>query len=276
MSMPYKSIIKKIEKDSPVIMGVLNMTPDSFSDGGKFNKPTTAVKRAIEMEKQGALIIDIGAESSRPGAKPVTLKKELQRLIPVITQLRKKSKVLISVDTYKPEVAAICLKLGADIINDISGLRNQVMRSVIAQSGCPVILMHMLGTPGTMQKHPRYKNVITDIKKYFTQQIKLAKQSGIKQHQIILDPGIGFGKTVKHNLEIINNFEKFKSSKLPLLIGASRKSFIGKITNTKEPDRLPGSLATHLLAIQKGANIVRVHDVAEHQQMLQLYKAFNL
>ena len=280
--MAYKQIIKRLQSNSPSIMGVLNVTPDSFSDGGKFIDPAAAVKQAVEMEKSGAMIIDIGAESSRPGAKPVDQLEELRRVIPVIQGLQKirirkksvrtKSKVLISIDTYKPAVAAVALELGADIVNDISGLRDPLMREVVAQAQCPVVLMHMQGMPGNMQKRPQYNNVVNDVSTYFRKQIALAKKSGIRSGQIILDPGIGFGKTVQHSLELLNNIDTFKK-KFPrnvLLIGASRKSFIGKLTGAAVEDRLPGTLAAHIHAVQQGTNIVRAHDVEEHVQALSL------
>lgn len=264
--------------NSPILMGILNVTPDSFSDGGHFTNTRSAVKHAEAMISAGATIIDIGGESSRPGAKAISVVQELQRVVPVIKALVKKPRTWkISIDTYKPEVAAIALALGVDMVNDISGLRDPLMRKVVAQAQCPVILMHMSGTPGTMQKHPRYKNVVAEIITFFKKQIDLAKRSGIKPSNIILDPGIGFGKTVQHNLKILRNLKKIKRAfpKHQLLIGASRKSFIGKLTGTetKADNRLAGTLAVHLWAAQQGANILRVHDVAEHMQALMLQRS---
>ncbi|MDP3970084.1 MAG: dihydropteroate synthase [bacterium] len=273
--MTAKQIIKKIQTNSPLIMGILNVTPDSFSDGGKFTSTQAAVKQALTMIKQGAMIIDIGGESSRPGAKPVNVALELSRIVPVIKSLRKKSDILISIDTYKPEVAAVALQIGANIVNDISGLRDPLMIKVIATENCPVVLMHMQGTPGDMQKNPRYKNVVKDISKFFKKQINFAKKAGIDPTQIILDPGIGFGKTLQHNLDILDNIDAFKKT-FPnhlLLVGASRKSFIQKISGTDTADRLPGTLASHFLALQQGADILRVHDVAEHNQLIKMHQA---
>lgn len=267
--MAYKKIISEIKRNSPVLMGVLNVTPDSFSDGGRHFNPTIAIKQAKLMVKQGAFIIDVGGESSRPGSKPVSITEELRRVVPVIKTLSKQ--VLISIDTYKPAVAAVALKLGAKIVNDISGLRDPLMRKVVAQEQCPVILMHMLGEPSQMQNRPRYKDVVQDIKQFFRDQINLATTSGINRKQIIIDPGIGFGKTVHHNFEILNNIKSFTTLNLPILIGASRKSFIGKLTGAAVEDRLPGTLAAHLRAVQQGADILRVHDVAEHQQALRVF-----
>lgn len=272
-------------------MGIVNVTPDSFSDGGKFTNTRLAVKHAEEMIQAGATIIDIGGESSRPGAKAITVLEELRRVVPVIKALVKRKRLVtlplwrISIDTYKPEVAAIALELGVDIVNDISGLRDPLMRKVVTQAQCPVVLMHMpayakategkLGTPQNIHKSiPQYKNVVEDIITYFKQQIQLAKTDGIKTTNIILDPGIGFGKTVQHNLEILQNLKNIKQAfpKHTILIGASRKSFIGKLTKveTAVEDRLPGTLAVHLWAAQHGADILRVHDVAEHAQALSM------
>lgn len=262
---------------SVILMGILNLTPDSFSDGDNYRTTTSAVNAALRMIAEGASIIDIGGESSRPGAKPVSQALELKRVIPVITALRKKTKALISIDTYKPAVAAAALTAGANWVNDIRGLRDPEIRRVVAEWQCPVVLMHMLGEPQTMQQKPHYTNVVDDIIKYFQHQIKLAKHDGIKPNNIILDPGIGFGKTVQHNLDIIKHLGEFKKA-FPnnhILIGASRKSFIGKLTEAEVADRLPGTLAAHLIAVQNGATILRVHDVAAHTQALTLFRLTN-
>lgn len=266
---------------SALLMAILNVTPDSFSDGGRYKTVRAAVKRARQMIADGADIIDIGGESSRPGAAPVSVAEELRRVVPVIKALRKISGIPISIDTYKPEVAAVALTLGATMVNDISGLRNPLMRQVIAQAKCDIVIMHMpafaraaagkLGSPLTVHKSKyQYKDVAKDIKKFFQQQIKLALKAGIKRNKIILDPGIGFGKTVQDNLNILNNLNIFTTLGFPILIGASRKSFIGKLTGAAVKDRLPGTLAVHLAAVQNGATILRVHDVAEHRQFLKI------
>lgn len=258
-------------KKLPQLMGILNVTPDSFSDGGQFISPKTAAQQAQAMIAAGATIIDIGGESSRPGAEPVSVKEELHRVAPIFKKIQKNN-FLLSIDTYKPEVAAQVIQLGAKIINDISGLRNPIMRQVAAKAKCKVVIMHMAGTPRNMQKNPHYKNVVQDIIVFFKKQIQLAVADGITRKNIIIDPGIGFGKTVEHNLTILKNLPKFKQAfpDLPLLIGASRKSFIGKITGAEVNDRLPGTLAVHLAAAQHGADILRVHDVAEHVQALKI------
>ncbi len=252
------------------LMGIVNVTPDSFSDGGKFTTTKAAMLHGLQLANEGAAVLDIGGESSRPGAKPVSLQQELKRVIPVIANLHKKTRVPLSIDTYKPEVANQAIAAGASWVNDITGLRNPAMRAVVAKSQATVVIMHMLGEPQTMQHQPRYKNVISDIQKFFQQQIKLALAAGIKSNKIILDPGIGFGKTVAHNLTILNHVEAFTTLGYPVLIGASRKSFIGKLTGADVADRLPGTLAAHTVATLHGASWLRVHDVAAHQQVLTL------
>lgn len=274
-NMAYKTIIANIRKHSPVIMGIVNATPDSFSNDGVYSKPTQAVQYAMQIHNSGAMIVDIGGESTRPGAQSVTLLEELRRVTPIIKGIVKiKSQLIISIDTHKPEVAATALRLGANMVNDISGLHDPLMRKVVAREHCPVVLMHKQGTPGNMQKQPRYKDVVNDIIIYFKRQISQAKKDGIAVESIMLDPGIGFGKTVHHNLEILQRLPEFKKA-FPghlLLIGASRKSFIGKFTNTENPtDRLSGTLAVHQWAVSHGADIIRVHDVAEHVQMLAIH-----
>ncbi|EKD76094.1 MAG: hypothetical protein ACD_43C00226G0002 [uncultured bacterium] len=252
------------------LMGIVNVTPDSFSDGGKFMHTQTAVKQALQLLAEGAACIDIGGESSRPGAANVSETEELRRVLPVIKALRRQTKTLISIDTYKPNVAAAALQAGANCVNDITGLADQAMRQLIAKTGCPVVLMHMQGTPRTMQKRPYYKDVVRDICDFFTERLALARSADIARKQIILDPGIGFGKSVKHNLEIIRRLGEFKKFRLPILVGASRKSFIGKLTSADVTQRLPGTLAAHNSAVQNGATWLRVHDVAAHKQYLMI------
>lgn len=249
------------------LMGILNVTPDSFSDGGKYRSTSQAVQHALRMIKEGASVIDIGGESSRPGSKPVSSAIELQRVMPVLKALRKKTAIPISIDTYKPVVAKAAVAAGANWINDIDGLRNPDMRQLVANRSCPVVIMHR-------QTAPRYHDVVLDIKKFFRQQIKLALADGIKKQKIILDPGIGFGKTVEHNINILRNLNILVEAfhEMPLLVGASRKSFIGKLTGAEVQDRLPGTLAAHLIAVENGATWLRVHDVAEHQQCLTIHR----
>ena len=242
-------------------MGVLNVPPDSFSDGGKFIDLDTAVLHAKRMVAEGADIIDIGGESSRPGSDPVSLEDELARVVPVIERLSREIAVPLSIDTTKPEVARVCLQTGASILNDINGLRDPDMIQVAAQAGVPVIIMHMQGKPKTMQENPVYTDVVTDINNFFVDRIAAAHAAGIQE--IIIDPGIGFGKTLDHNLEIFRRLREFSSLACPILMGPSRKSFIGKITGLDVADRLEGTIAAVTISILNGASIVRVHDVKE-------------
>ncbi|TSC68877.1 MAG: dihydropteroate synthase [Parcubacteria group bacterium Gr01-1014_66] len=245
----------------PALMGVLNVTPDSFSDGGKFFSPEVAVTHAKKMVASGAEIIDIGGESTRPGAQPISAEEELRRVLPVIEALVSEIRVPFSIDTMKPEVAEEAFKRGVHVLNDISGLRDERMRKVAAKYNVPVVIMHMQGTPETMQLSPSYGNVVAEIKRYLAAQARFAKESGIEQ--IIIDPGIGFGKTVEHNLTIIKHLAEFKELGYPLLIGPSRKGFIGKILNREVNQRLAGTLAVVTACVLSGADIIRTHDVKE-------------
>lgn len=254
------------------LMGILNVTPDSFSDGGHYRNTTAAVQHALQMVQDGASVIDVGGESSRPGAKPVLVREELKRVLPVIKAIRKKSRIPISIDTYKPEVAEVALEAGASWVNDITGLQNPDIRRIVAKYRCRVVIMHMLGQPQTMQLQPHYHDVIREINQFFQTQILLARRAGIQKKNIILDPGIGFGKTVAHNLAILHRLPEFKKLGYPILVGASRKSFIGKLTGADVAHRLPGTLAAHAIAVANGAAWLRVHDVAEHVQYLTIHR----
>jgi len=243
-------------------MGILNVTPDSFFDGGKFVDLELALERALQLEAEGADIIDIGGESTRPGSIAISVQEELQRVIPIVEKLTAKTKVLISIDTYKAEVAKRALKAGAQIINDISGLRfDPEMAKVIAESGAAVILMHIQGTPRHMQDNPQYDNLIDEILDYLKKSSTIAMQAGIRADQIIIDPGIGFGKRLEDNYAILKYLSEFKSLGFPILVGPSRKSFIGKVLDLPPEERLEGTLAAVSAAVLHGANIVRVHDV---------------
>lgn len=247
------------------VMGILNVTPDSFSDGGLFFNEQGAVEQALRMVKEGADIIDIGGESTRPGAASVTVKEEIKRVVPVIRALAKKVKVPISIDTCKAKVADESVSAGASIINDISGLRfDKGMARVAARNKVPVVIMHIRGTPGNMQKNPKYKSLIPEIMDYLREGIDIALKAGVPDDMIIIDPGIGFGKTVEHNLEIINRLDEFKGFEKAILLGPSRKSFIGKLLdNLPVTERIEGTAAAIAIGISKGANIVRVHDIME-------------
>lgn len=250
--------------DETLIMGILNVTPDSFSDGGEYYNREKAIERGIEMEEEGAHIIDVGGESSRPGAEAVPEEEERRRIIPVIKELRKRVKCLISVDTYKARIAEEAIDNGADIINDISGLRfDPEMINVLKRKNVPVIIMHMKGTPRTMQLNPYYENVIQEIKDFFKERLDYLIQNDINLENSILDPGIGFGKRQEDNEKIIANLDKFHKFNRPLLLGVSRKSFIGNILNLPPKDRLEGSISSGIIGVLNGAHILRVHDVKE-------------
>ena len=247
------------------IMGILNVTPDSFSDGGKYFDEDKAVRRAIQMVEDGADIIDIGGESTRPGAEPVTIEEELRRTVPVIKSVVKHVRIPISIDTYKSEVARRALDAGAAMINDISGLNfDPEMARVAAQSGVPVIIMHIKGEPKNMQRNPVYHALIPEICEYLQDGIKRSVDTGISADKIIIDPGIGFGKTFEHNLEIIHNLAAFKILEKPIMVGPSRKAFLGKILgDVPSEERLEGTAVAIAISIINGAHIIRVHDVRE-------------
>ena len=263
------------------IMGIVNLTADSFSGDGLYgncNFPATTeriVDYAQLLVNDGADIIDIGAESSRPGAKPVPVKEELKRAIPAIKILAKRIKVPISIDTYKPEVAKAALDCGAVIVNDITGLSDKKMRRLIARYKCGAVIMHMKGKPRNMQDNPFYCSLIDEIMDFLRKSITLALDAGIEEEKIIIDPGIGFGKTVEHNLTILKSLREFKVLGRPILVGPSRKSFIGKILNVPPDKRICGTLSSSVLAALNGADIVRVHDVKEVRQALKVMEAID-
>ncbi|MCX7913297.1 MAG: dihydropteroate synthase [Thermodesulfovibrionales bacterium] len=257
------------------IMGVVNVTPDSFSDGGLYFQKEAAIKHALKLIDDGADIIDIGGESTRPGSLPVTLDEEIRRTIPVVEELAKRTKIPISIDTYKAEVAKAALDAGASIVNDISALRfDSEMVQVVAKYKAPIILMHIKGTPQNMQVNPFYKDLIPEILDYLKESISLCKEAEIEEDKIIIDPGIGFGKTVEHNLEILANLKEFLSLNKPIAVGVSRKSFIGKILDDAPPSqRLEGTASAVAIAVFNGANIVRVHDVLEMSRVVKIAEA---
>jgi dihydropteroate synthase len=257
--------------EKTLIMGILNVTPDSFSDGGQFTDIDTAIAHGKKMVSDGADVIDVGGESSRPGSAPLSEKEELDRILPIVTRLLHEVSVPISIDTYKPLVADACLKAGAHIINDITGLTNPEMRKVAVKHNIPVIVMHMRGTPKTMQQNPIYQDLFGEITAFFQEQITTARKAGI--HHIIIDPGIGFGKTVEHNLQILKHLGTFKTLGCPILVGPSRKSFIGVITGLSAQERLEGTIAAITVAIMNGAHMIRVHDVNECKRAVQVADA---
>ena len=259
----------------PVIMGILNVTPDSFSDGGQFIDPAAALRHAIAMAADGAGMIDVGGESTRPGAAAVSPDEQIRRVVPVIEALAQEIDAPISIDTTNSEVAKAALAAGATIINDISALRfDDGMAPLAADTGAPVVLMHMLGEPGTMQAHPVYGDVVKEVRDFLAERIAFAQQAGIAAERIIIDPGIGFGKTVEHNLELMRNLEQFHQLGKAVLVGPSRKSFIGKVLGLESTaDRLFGTAATVARCVEAGAHIIRVHDVKEMGQVARMAAA---
>lgn len=253
----------------PWIAGILNVTPDSFYDGGQYFSTEQAVSRALQMAEQGARIIDIGGESTRPGSRGVPAEEELARVIPVIKNLRPRTSSLLSIDTRKSQVARAALEEGVDLVNDISSLRHDPeMAGVVARAGVPIILMHMLGTPETMQLNPMYDDVLKEIKDFLREKIKIALEAGIAANRIIIDPGIGFGKNLQHNLTLLNRLDYFLDLGKPLMIGPSRKSFLGLILEAPVDQRLEGTLAAAIISWLRGAAIIRVHDVLETKRAL--------
>jgi len=254
----------------PLLMGILNITPDSFSDGGKYLTLNQALKRAHEMIEEGVDIIDIGGESTRPGSEPISLDEELKRIIPIIEALKKDSDIAISVDTYKPQVMKEAIDRDVAMINDVYALRQPGAIDVIKHSKVGICLMHMQGTPQTMQINPHYTNVVSEVKSFLEARANDLVSEGIEKSRMILDPGFGFGKTFEHNIALLQHLESFKSLKLPLLVGLSRKSFIRKILNGEHDDHLSGSIAAAIFSVIKGAKILRVHDIKETKSALNI------
>lgn len=267
--------LQQLVRTRTVVMGILNVTPDSFYDGGRYAQPEAAVRRALQMVEEGADILDIGGESTRPGSQPVSEEEELCRVLPVIEAIRERTDVPLSIDTTKSRVAERALQAGACMVNDISGLGfDPRMAEVVAQHGALCCIMHIQGTPQTMQRNPHYEDVVRDISRYFEQRLALAERAGIPREHIWLDPGIGFGKTVEHNLDILRRLRELTMLGLPLLVGTSRKSFIGKVLGDLPPEeRLEGTAATVAIAIINGANAVRVHDVKEMVRVARMTDA---
>jgi len=256
-----------------LVMGVINMTPDSFSGDGLSNNVAVAVRQARDFATGGADLIDIGGQSTRPGSEQILVAEELNRVIPTIEAVRAEVAVPISVDSSVAQVAEQALEAGAEMINDVYAFRGEGMAELAAQAGVPVVIMHMQGTPGDMQDNPTYEDVITDVYDFLARRIEVAVAAGIKEQQIIVDPGFGFGKTVDHNLEILRRLGEFRRLGRPVLIGTSRKSTIGKVLDKPVAERLWGTAATCAVAIAKGANMIRVHDVSQMVQVARMTDA---
>jgi dihydropteroate synthase len=255
----------------PCIMGVVNVTPDSFSDGGRFLAADAALDQALALVREGAAIVDIGGESTRPGSDPVPAEQELARVLPVIEALADRVGVPISVDTMKAEVARRALESGATIINDVSALRyDEAMADVVAAAGCPVCLMHMKGQPKTMQDDPRYDDVVADVLDFLESRMAFALARGVREEQILLDPGIGFGKTVAHNLALLAGLDRFASLGRPVVLGASRKRFLGAVLGSEPSERLVGTIATTVIGCMAGVQVFRVHDVKPNFEAMRV------
>jgi dihydropteroate synthase len=260
----------------PLVMGVVNVTPDSFSDGGHFLDSAAAIAHGLKLVEEGADILDIGGESTRPGSETVPVEEELKRVLPVVTELARRIAVPISVDTMKPAVAQLCLEAGAAIINDVAGFRDPEMVRIAAQHRAGVITMHMQGTPQIMQHNPHYTDVVREVGEFFEERLRLFTQSGIAPETVCLDPGIGFGKTLENNLDLLANWSAFARFGRPMCLGVSRKGFIGKLCGRETAGRLAGSLAVACFATARGeAQVLRVHDVAETRDAVLLLEAIN-
>ena len=245
------------------VMGILNVTPDSFSDGGRYNTVEVALARAREMVADGAAFIDVGGESTRPGATPVSVEEELERVCPVVEAIARDLDVVVSVDTSSPQVMAEVVKLGAGMINDVRALQRDGAPEVVASAGVPVCVMHIQGEPDTMQDDPRYRNVRREVSSFLTERMRVIEKAGVRPDNIILDPGFGFGKSPQHNLQLLASLEQLQLLGHPILVGMSRKSMLGHITGRDVSERLPASLAAATISAMKGASIIRVHDVRE-------------
>jgi len=256
-----------------VLMGVLNVTPDSFSDGGRYFACDQALARAMELLEEGADLLDVGGESSRPGAQPVPMDEELRRVLPLIEAVRKRSEVPLSIDTYKAGTARAALEAGANIINDITALSDPEMATVAAQHQAGLILMHMQGNPQTMQKKPEYSDLFAEVISYLRAAVERALAAGVSSQSIAVDPGIGFGKTTDHNLRLLNGLSRIAELGYPVLVGPSRKRFIGELTGQEVSNRLFGTLAATALAVDAGARIIRIHDVAPVRQAVRVAEA---
>ena len=271
-----KRVGSLIQVPDPVLMGILNVTPDSFSDGGEFFGVKPAVVQAEKMLDEGAHIIDLGGESTRPGSDPVSPEEELRRVLPVVRGiLESRPETKISIDTYRASTAETALDAGARVVNDVTALRGDSrMAGLVAERGCPVVLMHMLGEPKSMQRDPRYDDVVREVRDFLVGRVEYAISAGVREENVILDPGIGFGKILRHNLELLNGLNVFVELGFFVLVGASRKSFLGKILGSDATgDRLFGTVATNVIAYERGATLFRVHDIRANKEALEVAAA---
>lgn len=264
---------KLLDLGKPGVMGILNVTPDSFSDGGKFERVEAAIRQASQMAEDGAAIVDIGGESTRPGASPVSAEEELHRVLPVIEALSERLDIPLSIDTSKPEVMRAAVQAGAGLINDVNALCADGALQQAAKLGVPVCLMHMQGQPATMQETPQYNSVVDEVSAFLARRIAACVDQGIPKQHILIDPGFGFGKTLEHNLDLLRHLDKLEQLGCPLLVGLSRKSMLGKLTGREPQQRLAASVAAAILAVERGASIVRVHDVGETVDALKILQA---
>jgi dihydropteroate synthase len=266
-------LYKALAARRPLVCGILNVTPDSFSDGGRFDSLAAAVEHGSVLAAEGADLIDIGGESTRPGSRPPTLAEELDRVVPVVEALARRVPVPLSVDTSRPEVMRAAVAAGASMINDVRALRSPGALEAAAESGVPVCLMHMQRSPDTMQQEPRYQDVVTEVRTFLAERKRACLEAGIRPEHLVVDPGFGFGKTLSHNLALLASLGRLSGLGVPIMVGLSRKSMLGQLTERAVGDRLPASLAAAVIAAQRGAAVLRVHDVAATRDVLAVLEA---
>jgi dihydropteroate synthase len=270
---PLRCAAKTLDLSTPVVMGVLNVTPDSFSDGGRFLSPAAAIEQGLRLAAEGAALIDVGGESTRPGAAPVSAAEELARVVPVVRALSERTTAVISVDTSKPQVMQAAAAAGAGLINDVRALREPGALAAARASGCAVCLMHMQGEPGTMQQAPSYRDVLAEVQAFLGERVDACLAAGLQPDQLLIDPGFGFGKTFEHNLTLLRGLAELAQADVPLAVGLSRKALLGKLTGRAAHERLYGSVALAVIAALKGARLIRAHDVAATVDALKVVAA---
>jgi len=270
---PLRCAAKTLDLSTPVVMGVLNVTPDSFSDGGRFLSPAAAIEQGLRLAAEGAALIDVGGESTRPGAAPVSVAEELARVVPVVRALSERTTAVISVDTSKPQVMQAAAAAGAGLINDVRALREPGALAAARASGCAVCLMHMQGEPGTMQHAPSYRDVLTEVQAFLGERVDACLAAGLQPDQLLIDPGFGFGKTFEHNLTLLRGLAELARADVPLAVGLSRKALLGKLTGRAAHERLYGSVALAVIAALHGARLIRAHDVAATVDALKVVAA---